>query len=202
MDDPPLDPPLSLTPPPESVAWRRWQRPLLVGTLLTIVNVLLYLLLTPAWIERLGHWGYAGAFMVAAIANATVIVPVPYFPLIARMGQVFDPVGIILAAAAGSAVGEAVAFFVGRAGQATVFDTRLYRWMQRQFHHPWRAALVLFLLAALPNPAFDVAGLLAGALGLPLRVFLLAVFLGRILRMALFVLVGISFEQIIPYILL
>ncbi len=194
------DPLLSLTPPPKPAAWRRWQRPLLVGIPFTIVNVLLYLLLTPAWIEQMGHWGYVGTFIVAAIANATVIVPVPYFPLIARMGQVFDPMGIILVAAAGSTIGESVAFFVGRAGQATVVDTRLYRWMRRQFHHPWRAALVLFLLAAPPNPAFDVAGLLAGTLGLPLRVFLLAVFLGRILRMALFVLVGISFEQIIPYI--
>ncbi len=191
------EPSLSLNPPPEPTAWRRWQRPLLVGILLTIVNVLLYLLLTPAWLEQLGHWGYAGAFVVAAIANATVIVPVPYFPLIARMGQVFDPEGIILAAAAGSAVGESVAFFVGRAGQATVVDTRLYRWLQRQLRHRWRAALVLFLLAAPPNPAFDVAGLLAGALGLSLRVFLLAVFLGRILRMTLFVLVGIRIEHII-----
>lgn len=195
------DSPLSLTTPPKRTAWQRWQRPLLVGGVLTVANVALYLLLTPARIEQLGHWGYVGVFVVAAIANATVIVPVPYFPLIARMGQVFNPVGIVLSAAAGSAAGESVAFFVGRAGRASVADTRLYRWMQRQFHHPWRATLVLFLLAAPPNPAFDVAGLLAGVLGLPLWMFLLAVFLGRILRMALFVLVGISFEQIISYIL-
>jgi membrane protein YqaA with SNARE-associated domain len=51
---------------------------------------------------------------------------------------------------------------------------------------------VLFLLAAPPNPLFDVAGLTAGALGLPFWLFFVAVLLGRMIRMTIFVLIGMG----------
>jgi membrane protein YqaA with SNARE-associated domain len=86
-----------------------------------------------------------------------------------------------------------VAFFVGRSGRGAVQDTRFYRWVHMQMRHPWRAFAVLFGLSAPPNPAFDVAGLAAGALGLPYWLFFTAVLLGRMVRIALFVLVGVQF---------
>ncbi len=175
--------------------WWRWLRPALIAAAAVALNIVVYLLLPPALVERLGAFGYLGAVVLAAIANATVLFPVPYFPVIARLAQVLDPWGVIVAAAAGSALGESVAFFVGRAGQATAADTRFFRWIQQQMQHRWRAALLLFALSAPPNPAFDVAGLLAGALGLPFWLFLLAVFLGRIIRMALVVLIGLGLPQ-------
>jgi membrane protein YqaA with SNARE-associated domain len=90
-------------------------------------------------------------------------------------------------------MGESVAFFVGRAGRETMNDTPLYRWVQRQMKHPWRAFAVLFMLAAPPNPAFDVAGLTAGAMGLPFWLFFCAVFLGRVIRIAIFAMGGAWF---------
>ena len=47
-------------------------------------------------------------------------------------------------------------------------------------HRLRAAAITVTALSAPPNPAFDVAGLLAGAMGVPLWMFLTAVFLGRI----------------------
>lgn len=172
---------------PAGPRWRRWLRPALIGIVALVLNVAAYLLLPPDLAVRLGAFGYVGAFAMAAVANATVIIPVPYFGVIAALGRAFNPWGVVLAAAAGSALGESVAFFVGRAGRGAAAETRFYRWVQEQMRQPWRAALVLFLLSAPPNPTFDVAGLLAGALGLPLWLFLVAVFAGRIIRMALVV---------------
>lgn len=184
---------MTAPPPPTapSPARRRWLRPALLGGAVVALNGLVYWLLPPDAVSRLGAFGYLGAFVVAAVANASVIIPVPYYPVIARLAEVFNIWGVVLAAAAGSALGESVAFFVGRAGRGVAAETRFYRWVQRQLQHRWRAALVLFLLAAPPNPAFDVAGLLAGALGLPLWLFLLPVFLGRIIRMGLVALGGL-----------
>lgn len=161
---------------------------------MVIVNVVAYLLLTPERIEHLGAFGYLSAFAVAAVSNATVVVPIPYLPIVVRLGQAFDPWGIIVAAAVGSAAGESVAFFVGRAGQHVLEETRFYRWTQRQMRHPWRAALVLFALAAPFNPVFDIAGLLAGAMGVPFWIFFAAVSLGRMVRMGLAVLIGVGIE--------
>ena len=176
--------------------WRLWLRPVLLGLAVAAANIAVFLLLPPELLERLGNFGYLSAFVSAAFANATVLVPVPYYPLLIRLGQAFDPWGIALAAAAGSVLGELVAYGVGRSGRQAVEDTAFYRWVQRQLSHPWRAPLVLFGLSAPPNPFFDVAGLLAGALGIPLWIYVVSTFLGRVVRMAtvVFLGLGLSFE--------
>ena len=155
-----------------------------------------YFLLPPRLLVRLGHLGYLGAFAVAAIANASVILPIPYYPLIARLAQAFDIWGIVISAAAGSALGETTAFFVGRTGREAIEETKISKWIKDQMQHPWHAAFVLFALSAPPNPIFDVAGILAGAFGVPLWLFLIAVFLGRIIRMALVAFIGLGLDFI------
>lgn len=192
-----------MTPPEEQAApqaqgpqpldwsrWRLWLRPILLGLLITAANIAAYFLLPPELIEGLGSFGYLGAFLAAGVANATVLVPVPYYPLVLRLGQVLNPWGVAAVAAAGSVLGELVAFYLGRSGRGAVEQTRFYLWVQRQLSHRWRAPLVLFALSAPPSPFFDVAGLLAGALGIPLWIFASATFLGRMVRMLLIVLLG------------
>jgi membrane protein YqaA with SNARE-associated domain len=155
-----------------------------------MLNIIAYFIIPDDFAERFGAFGYIGVFFVSLVANATVVIPVPYFGVIARLAQDLNFAGVVLAGALGSVIGESVAFFVGRTGRQAVNDTRFYRWVQRQLQHPLRAFVVLFLLAAPPNPAFDVAGLTAGALGLPFWLFFTAVFLGRIIRIGIIALGG------------
>jgi len=171
---------------------------LALGIAALVLNGVVYLLLPHRVVEHLGRFGYVGAFVVAFIANATVFIPVPYYPIIARLAQVLNVWVVIVAAAAGSALGESVAYFVGRSGRRTVQSSRINNWLQKQMRHPWRAGIVLFAFSAPPNPVFDVAGLTAGAFGVPLWLFLVSVFLGRIVRMALVVFLGVSFDWILP----
>lgn len=172
--------------------WRLWLRPALIGLAVAAANVAIFLLLPPELLEGLGGLGYLGAFASAAFANATVLVPVPYYPLLIRLAEAFNPWGIALAAAAGSVLGELVAYYVGRSGRQAVAETRFYRWVQGQLGQPWRAPLVLFALSAPPTPLFDVAGLLAGALGIPLGIYVVSTFLGRVVRMATVVFAGLA----------
>lgn len=177
-------------PAPAHRSRTRWLRPVLVGVVAVLLNFLAYYLIPDDLVQRFGRFGYLGVFIVTLIANATVIVPVPYIGLIVRLTNTLWLPGVVVAGALGSVLGESVAFGIGRSGREAVNDTRFYRWVQRQMRHPWRAFLVLFVLAAPPNPAFDVAGLTAGAVGLPYPFFFAAVFLGRIVRIALFALFG------------
>ena len=172
--------------------WRFWGRLGLIGLALLVLNLAVYYALPEERVTQLGDFGYGGALLVAAVANATVIIPVPYFPVIIRLAQVLEPFGVILAAALGSAIGESVAYFVGRSGRGAAEQTPMYRWVQRQLSSPWRAPLVLFGLSAPPNPAFDIAGLLSGAMGVPYPVFFIAVFLGRIIRMGTVIWIGLA----------
>ncbi len=45
--------------------------------------------------------------------------------------------------------------------------------------------LTLFLLAALPNPIFDVGGIIAGVLKMPVWKFLMAAIVGKTIRLGL-----------------
>lgn len=164
-------------------------RLIVVGLIVIVANAAALLLLPPQWLERLGAAGYLGAFGATAIANATVIVPVPYYPLVMRLAEVLNPWGVAIAAAAGSVVGELTAFAVGRSGRQVVADTPFSVWVRMHLQRPWRAPLLLFVLSAPPSPFFDVAGLLAGALGVSVGVFVISTFLGRLVRMALIVFV-------------
>jgi membrane protein YqaA with SNARE-associated domain len=161
---------------------RSWIRPMLVAAIAIALNIIAYLIIPPDLAYRLGSLGYIGVFLITLISNATIVVPIPYFGLVAALSPGLSMVGVGIAGALGSVIGESVGFFVGRSGRGVVEQTRFYRWVQRQLEHPWRAFVVLFALSAPPNPAFDVAGLTAGAMGLPYWIFLSAVFLARLVR--------------------
>jgi membrane protein YqaA with SNARE-associated domain len=165
---------------------RSMARTIAIGVLAVVLNVLAYYYLPPDLARRLGALSYLGVFLITLVANATTVVPTPYIPIVARIATQIDNLPLLIVAAAlGSVLGESVAFFIGRSGQTIFAETRLYVWVHRQLQHPWRAFAVLFLFSAPPNPVFDIAGLTAGALGLPYWLFFTAVFLSRMIRFAL-----------------
>jgi membrane protein YqaA with SNARE-associated domain len=178
--------------PTRATRWRKWIGPILLGLLVTAANVGIYWLNIDYRI--FGAYAYLGVFIVTLIANATTIVPVPYITIVACIaGQSDSLVLVALAGALGSALGESIAFFIGRSGRAIAEETRFYGWVKRQMRHPWRAFSVLFGLAAPINPAFDIAGLAAGALGVPYWLFFTAVFSGRLIRFWLIALAGAQY---------
>ena len=155
---------------------------------------LLVLAIPGSWIEGLrgyGLLGYAAAFGITALANASVVVPVPYPTMIAQLARVLDDsVGVAIVGAAGSTLGETTAFAVGRAGRAVIEDTRFGHWLKQQLRSPLRALIVFFLPSSLPDPFLDVAGLTAGSLGVSFSVFFTATFAGRIIKLLIFAELG------------
>ena len=134
-------------------------------------------------VADLETYGYLGAFLIAVVTSATIILPVPGIVLIAGLGASFDPVLIGLAAGAGSALGEITGYMAGFSGQVVFENSRFYprleRWMRR------RGFIAITVLSFVPNPFFDVAGATAGALRFPLWKFLLACFVGKAVRYSL-----------------
>jgi uncharacterized membrane protein YdjX (TVP38/TMEM64 family) len=66
--------------------------------------------------------------------------------------------------------------------------------MQR--HKRW-TAFFIFLLAFVPNPFFDLAGIAAGTLKIPIGYFLIACWLGITLKMILIAYAGAGSFQLI-----
>ena len=139
-------------------------------------------------VSNLQGYGYLGAFLISLVSSATIILPIPGLALIFALGDAYNPVLIGIAAGAGSALGEITGYMAGYSGQIVLKNNKTYlrmeRWMKR------RGSIVIFVLAFVPNPVFDLAGAAAGVLRYPLWKFLIVCFLGKTPKSILVALAG------------
>jgi membrane protein YqaA with SNARE-associated domain len=156
-------------------------RLLIYGVVLGAIGTGLYLWL--AGRLDVTNAGYTGVFIVNLVGSGAIVVPVPGFAAVCASAS--DSLGLNLPAlatvgAAGAALGEITGYLAGFGGQGLVsrfrFYPRVHGWVLR------RGGLALFILAALPNPLFDVAGFAAGGLGYPIHKFVVYVFAGKVIR--------------------
>jgi uncharacterized membrane protein YdjX (TVP38/TMEM64 family) len=106
------------------------------------------------------------------------------------MGAVFHPFWVALAAGVGAGIGELSGYLAGFSGQAVVESKPRYEkmvgWMRRY------GDLTILVLAIIPNPLFDMAGIIAGVMKMPVWKFLLFCIVGKIIKMMAFAYLGSS----------
>jgi membrane protein DedA with SNARE-associated domain len=156
--------------------------------LFAVVGVTLYVFSIRNRVDDFAALGYPGVFLIALLANATVLLPAPGVAIIYAMGAIFNPFGVGLAAGTGGAIGELSGYLAGFSGQAVIERTDMYNRIQ-----PWvqkYGGWAILVLAAIPNPFFDVAGIAAGIAKMPLRTFLFFIWIGQLIKMTLFALAG------------
>lgn len=179
------DEPVGHAKPLQRILQRLW-RPVLGLGIVVLVSVIVFRV--GDRIEQFAPYGYPGIFVINLLGNATVVLPAPSLAIVSVAGSVFNPYLVGLFAGAGSALGELTGYLAGYSGQAVVQDQARYEqmvaWMQR--HALW----VIFVLAVIPNPLFDLAGIAAGALKMPVHHFLLVCFVGKTIKTTAFALGG------------
>ena len=152
--------------------------------LIVVVGITVYLFTLPEeQIEGLAGYGYAGIFLLSILANATILLPAPGLIFVFTMGATFHPLGVALAAGSGAVIGELSGYVAGYSGQAIADDNETYQrmvsWMDRNGN------LTILTLAFIPNPLFDLAGVAAGALKMPVWKFLFWTWIGKFFKMLL-----------------
>lgn len=156
--------------------------------LFAVVGITVYIYSIRNHVERFEGLGYPGVFLVALLANATVLLPAPGVAVIYAMGNIFNPLGVGLAAGTGGALGELSGYLAGFSGQAVIERTDVYNRIK-----PWvdkYGGWAILVLSAIPNPFFDVAGIAAGIAKMPLRTFLVFTWVGQFIKMTSFALAG------------
>jgi len=147
-------------------------------------------------VHELEALGYPGIFLVSMLANATLILPVPGVLFTSAMGAVFNPFWVAVAAGSGAAVGEISGYLAGFSGRGIVERTkwsdRIEGWMRKY------GGITIFVMALIPNPVFDVAGITAGALKMPFYQFFLFCWLGKVLKMMAFAYGGSFITNLFP----
>lgn len=139
-------------------------------------------------VEDFAVFGYPGVFLIALLANATVFIPAPGVAIIYAMGAVFNPLLVGLSAGTGGAIGELSGYLAGFSGQAVIENTNVYERIK-----PWvdkYGGWAILVLAAIPNPFFDVAGVAAGIAKMPMRTFLFFIWIGQLIKMTFFAYAG------------
>ncbi len=159
-----------------------------VISLLAVIGLSVFIFSIRERVEDFARYGYPGVFMTALLANATVLLPAPGVAIIFTMGSIFHPFGVGIAAGMGGALGEMSGYLAGFSGQAIVERTAMY-----QKTHFWvekHGTFAILILAAIPNPLFDLAGAAAGITKLPMHKFLLACWIGQTIKMTAFAYAG------------
>lgn len=130
-----------------------------------------------------GQLGLVGLFVLSIIGNATVFIPAPVFVVACAAGPIYGPIVTGVVAGFGSAIGELTGYMAGYGGTAVLPQGQLYQRLANLMRR--YGPLVIFVLAALPNPAFDVGGLIAGALKMHPLAFVIATALGKAVRLTI-----------------
>lgn len=172
---------------PAPTDWR--MNALRIGALLAITVGSCWLAFNPEWVRSLGRWGYLSVFFISLLSSATVLIPAPGLAVVFAMGGALDPVTLGIIAGIGSGLGELSGYIAGASGRGLILRNKginsHLRWFTTQYTLP-----ALFVLAILPLPVFDLAGVMAGALKIRVSHFLAVVISGKIIKHILVAMLG------------
>jgi len=156
--------------------------------------------------DDLQHFGYAGIFLANFFGTATGFVPVPGLTaagqgLIVAESRSLNPVGVVAAGSLGMTLAESTAYLTGVVVRGAAEERsmpvggRIGRFMHRAAGRvDWLMArygfATLLVLAGIPNPFFEFAGITAGAVRMNFWRFLIAVAIGKTIRVILLVIIG------------
>lgn len=159
-----------------------------VLALIAVIAITVFVFSIRDRVQEFAEFGYPGIFLIALLANATILFPAPGAAVIYAMGAVFNPLGVGIAAGTGGAIGELSGYLAGFSGQAVIENTDVYDRIK-----PWvdkYGGWAILVLSAIPNPVFDAAGIAAGIAKMPMRTFLFFVWIGQLIKMTLFAYAG------------
>jgi len=185
-----VDPETAIT---KLIAWvhsdaaKKWLGALVI---LLICVVSFWLASHPRMVLHLGRWGYVGAFFISLVASATIVLPAPGIMVVIAMSAALNPYVLGIVAGVGSAFGELTGYAAGRGGSAFIPEEQRHQVERLHKLTEKYGVLVLAVLAALPLPIFDFAGIVAGMLKMPVFSFLAAVSVGKSIKYIFLILIG------------
>ncbi len=159
-----------------------------VLALFAVIGITLYIISIRTRVAEFAVYGYPGIFLIALLSSATILIPAPGVAIIYAMGAIFNPLGVALAAGTGATIGELSGYLAGFSGQAVIdrgqVYERIYPWVEK--YGGW----TILVFSAIPNPFFDIAGIAAGMVKMPVSTFLIFTWIGKFIKMLIFALAG------------
>jgi membrane protein YqaA with SNARE-associated domain len=160
-----------------------------IAQIIIAIGIFAVVLILNSQVKELEAWGYLGVFAITLLSAATIVLPAPGWASVIALSTVLNPYLIGIAAGIGSGIGEITGYLAGDGAARVIVKNKRDLWKYKKLIKKYDLPAV-FVLAFIPNPVFDVAGIAAGSVGIPLVRFLIATILGRILRYVLLAYLG------------
>ena len=129
---------------------------------------------------NLQGYGYLGLFIISVLGNATIVLPTPVVLTAFLGGGIFNPLWVSIVVSFGATIGELTGYVAGASGKHLIDEgekiQKIKKWMDR--YGLW----TLFVLAVIPSPFFDLAGIVAGATGVKVYKYFIVVTLGKLIK--------------------
>ena len=139
-------------------------------------------------IKKLESYGYLGIFIISILGSATIVIPAPTILVTFVGGGIFNPFLVGLVSALGATIGELTGYLAGYSGRAIINKeeklVKVEGWMKK--YGLW----TIFVLAVIPNPLFDLAGMVSGAGRIPVWKFLTVTLLGKTIKFLAIAFIG------------
>ena len=151
-----------------------WRGRFLILVAVAVISAIAFFMQDRISVGQLSYGAVAGAVL---LASGGLVVPVPALAITCSTATFLNPAAVAIIAGLAGTIGELTGYFLGYSGSGVLERRSFYHhvenWMRR------RGWLLLFVISAVPNPFFDIAGIAAGALRYPLWRYLTAVGLGK-----------------------
>ena len=135
-------------------------------------------------IGQVSNTGYLGLFFLCFLANSTVLLPAPSLIIAASCALIMNPWLVALFAALGSTLGEFVGYAFGTVTEdlSPKFQNLLDKFTSKVHNE----VLLVFILAVLPLPLFDIVGIYSGGTKMNLVKFAAACFAGKLIKLLVY----------------
>ncbi len=137
---------------------------------------------------HLQGYGYLGLFILSILGNATIVLPMPVVFSAFVGGAVFNPFIVAVLVSLGATIGELTGYLAGYGAEEIIQkDKRLLKANEYMDKH---GLWTLFILSTIPNPLFDLAGIVAGATKIPVWKYFIVVWAGKFIKFGAIALAG------------
>lgn len=127
---------------------------------------------------------YLGLFFLCFLANSTILLPAPSLMIATSCALIMNPWLVALFASLGSSLGELIGYAFGSVSKevSPKFQTLIDK-LTTKIHNQ---TLLVFVLAVLPLPLFDVVGIYSGGTKMNLIEFYITCFAGKLIKMLVY----------------
>lgn len=137
--------------------------------------------------------GLIGIFLINFLGNATILLPGPAIASVVAGGVVYPAISVAIASSLGATLGDMIGYALGYSGKRLFIKNHHILFVVMRDIFQKYGTIAIFAFALIPNPFFDIIGLLGGlAHYSPVKFFILLL-LGRTIRNILLASLGSLF---------